>query len=65
MEIKELYPERTTFHLAEVLGFNKLAVKYYIAVDNPELAGNRIEMMEKWDADHADTTESCKFIMAL
>ena len=63
MEIKELYPERTTFHLAEVMGFNKLAVKYFLAVDNPELAENRIEIMEKLDADHPDTAEARESIM--
>ncbi|RLD42147.1 MAG: hypothetical protein DRI89_08020 [Bacteroidetes bacterium] len=55
MEIKALYPERDLFHLAEVTGFIKIAVLYFIAVDNLEAATSRFEIMQEIAPDHPDT----------
>ena len=35
MEIKELYPGRDLFHLAEVTGFYKVAIRYYAGYKKP------------------------------
>ncbi len=55
MEIQALYPERNEFHLAEVTGFYKFAILYFTAIENPEAAKSRLEIMEKIAPDHPDT----------
>lgn len=55
MEIKELYPDRDLFHLVEVTGFYKAVIQYYTAIDNLELAENRLEVMQKIAPEHPDT----------
>ena len=55
MEIQGLYPERDVFHLAEVTGFNKIAILYFVAVDNLDAARGRLEIMEEIAPDHPDT----------
>ncbi len=55
MEIQELYPERDLFHLAEVTGFYRAAIRYYVAIDNPDLAENRLEVLRDIAPDHPDT----------
>lgn len=52
MEIGQLYPERNEFHLEEVIGFNTIAVQYFLAVDDIEAAEMRVEMLEDLDEDH-------------
>ena len=55
MEIKGLYPERDLFHLAEVTGFYKIAILYFIAIDDLEAAISRFEIMIEIAPDHPDT----------
>ena len=55
MEIKELYPERDIFHVAEVLAFYKLAFHYYMALGNADAARSQLQVMETVDPDHPDT----------
>ncbi len=55
MEIKDLYPERNLFHLAEVTGFYRVAIRYFAAIKNWELAENRFEILNNIAPDHPDT----------
>jgi tetratricopeptide (TPR) repeat protein len=55
MEIQDLYPDRKKFHLAEVTGFNKIAILYFIATGNLEAAKGRYEIMKEIAPDHPDT----------
>ena len=55
MEIQSLYPERDTFHLAEVTGFFKIAILYFIATGNLEAARGRLKIMQEIAPDHPDT----------
>jgi tetratricopeptide (TPR) repeat protein len=63
VEIKDLYPERKCFHLAEVTGFYKLAIMYFSAIGNIEAAESRYEILEKLAPDHPDTKAVLPFLM--
>jgi tetratricopeptide (TPR) repeat protein len=65
MEIKELYPGRDLFHLAEVTGFFKTAIRYYAAIENLELAENRFELLKDIAPDHPDTKQAEYFVMSV
>ncbi len=65
MEIKELYPDRDLFHLAEVTGFYKAAIQYYAAIDNLDMAENRLEVLKEIAPDHPDTETAESFLFGL
>lgn len=54
MQLKELYPKRDTFHIAELMAFCKLAFHYYLAIGKFGVAKSQLQVMETFDADHAD-----------
>jgi hypothetical protein len=56
MDIKMLYPQREIFHTSEVLSFNKIAVLYFIGIDDDEQAKIRLDIMTDIDKYHRDTT---------
>lgn len=58
MEIKDLYPERDVFHLAEITSFYKIAVRYFAATGDFGLAENRMEILQEIAPDHHDTEEA-------
>ncbi len=55
MEIKELYPGRDLFHLAEVTGFYKAVIRYFAFIKNWDLAENRFEVLKEIAPTHPDT----------
>ncbi len=55
MEIQGLYPHRKKFHMAEVTGFYKIAILYFISTGNLEAARGRLEIMQEVAPDHPDT----------
>lgn len=55
MDIQDLYPERNVFHINEVLSFNKIAVMYFLATGNMEVAESRYAIMKELDSEHDDT----------
>ena len=63
VEIKDLYPERKCFHLAEVTGFFRLAIMYFAAIGNIEAAESRYEILEKLAPDHPDTKGVFPYLM--
>lgn len=65
MEIKQLYPERDVFHLVEVMAFLSLAVRYFAATENLELAENRLALMEKIDPHYKETENAEFYVMSL
>lgn len=58
MEIKQLYPERDLFHLSEVTGYLRIAIRYFAATCNFELAENRMEILKEIAPDHSDTKKA-------
>lgn len=65
MEIKALYPDREIFHYSEVTSFYKCVVRYYVAMENEELAENRYNVMKTVAPDHPDTLQAKRFLKAL
>ena len=65
MEIKALYPERDLFHLAEVTGFYKIAIRYFTAIENLELAETRFEILNEIAPEHPDTESAETFLFKL
>jgi tetratricopeptide (TPR) repeat protein len=63
MEIKDLYPERTCFHISEITSFNKLAIMYFCAVGNLEAAESRYEIMEELAPGHPDTIDVFPYLL--
>lgn len=60
-DIQELYPDRKVFHIGEVLGFNKMAIHYFLKIDNIEAAKARLDIMERLAPDHPDSQEIGKY----
>lgn len=65
MEIKGLYPERDVFHIEEVTGFYKIAISYFTAIKNLELAENRLKAMKEIAPEHPDTNVAEDFVHRL
>lgn len=65
MEIKQLYPERDLFHISEVTTFYKLAIRYYAAIDNLELAENRMKILREIAPNHPDTKQAELYLFTL
>jgi hypothetical protein len=57
MELKALYPERDTFHISEVISFLKIAVYYFVAIEDIEQVEVRINIMEELAPDSQDTID--------
>jgi hypothetical protein len=64
-EIKSLYPERDLFHLSEVTGYLKVAVRYFTAVENLELSENRMQLLRDIAPNHPDTEDAEIFLWPL
>ena len=65
IEIKALYPDRDLFHLAEVTGYYKLAVRYYSGLQNQEMAKNRLEILQKIAPNRPHTEQAESFLFGL
>lgn len=57
-ELKALYPERDTFHLAEITGFYKMAIHYYTSIGDLENATSRLPVLQDVAPHHPDTLEA-------
>lgn len=62
LEIKSLYPDRDLFHLAEVTGYLKVVIRYFAAMENVELAENRLTLLKEIAPDHPDTEQAEVFL---
>ncbi|HYV91728.1 MAG TPA: DUF1186 domain-containing protein [Chitinophagales bacterium] len=65
LELKELYPDRETFHAGEVLAFENLAVEYYCYTGDIEQAKARFEIMWRLDPESAYTEDASECISAV
>jgi tetratricopeptide (TPR) repeat protein len=65
IEIKALYPDRDLFHFAEVTGFLKVAIRYFSAIGNLELAENRLEILREIAPEHPDTGEAEAYLIVI
>jgi len=63
MELKNLYPGRDEFHLAEYTGFTKLAIVYFTEIGDMNQAETRMEMLKDVAPDHPDTETALNYIM--
>ena len=65
MELKLLYPDRDTFHIAEVTGFLKIAILYFCAIKDKENAEVRYNILQELASDSDDAELAKKHIMIL
>jgi tetratricopeptide (TPR) repeat protein len=65
MEIKALYPDRDLFHLAEVTGFYRIAIRYFASIGELDLAENRLEILKDIAPNHPDTKAAESFIFEM
>ncbi|MDZ4759110.1 MAG: DUF1186 domain-containing protein [Bacteroidota bacterium] len=65
MELKALYPDRELFHLAEVTGFLKTAIRYYTEIEDLEAAEIRLNFLEDIAPYHPDTVSAKEFLVPL
>lgn len=65
MEIKQLYPERDMFHFAEVTNFYKVSIRYFAAIENQELAENRLKILKEIDPDSENTMQAESYLFLL
>lgn len=65
MELKALYPERDLFHLAEVTGFYKTAIRYYASLKQQELAETKLALLQEIAPGHPDTDNAETFLFPL
>lgn len=54
-ELKLLYPEREVFHLSEVLNFNTLMARYFLAKGDRTQAEIRYKLLRQLDPEHPHT----------
>lgn len=64
-EIKSLYPDRDLFHLTEVTGYLKVVIRYFAAIENVDLAENRLALLTEIAPDHPDTEQAEIFLWPL
>ncbi len=57
-DLKELYPDRDTFHVTEFLSMQNIAVKYYANTDDFEQAEKRMAIMRDVDEDSPQYQQS-------
>lgn len=62
MELQHLYPERDTFHIDEVVAFLKTAIRYFLVIDETNLAQNRLDMLLEVAPDDEDAENLAKQI---
>lgn len=58
MDIGLLYPQRKEFHVEEIMGYNAVAIWYYLFIDNIEQAEKRLDLMKEIDPHHPKTIDS-------
>ena len=55
IELKELFPERTVFHVGEFTSFTKFAIQYFFEIGKLEVAESRLGLLSDLFPDHPDT----------
>jgi hypothetical protein len=55
LDLKLLYPHRSTFHVTEYLAFSSVMVDYYMRIGEHEAARTVFRTMEQIDPDHEMT----------
>lgn len=63
LELKDLYPTRDVFHLSELTGYLKLIVSYGVAIDDLELAENKMKFLIEVAPHHPDTESAENFLI--
>lgn len=63
LNLGELYPDRDEFHKNEALSYLKVAISYFLSIDNIQSAEERMEMMDEIDPGAPLTYEARQEIM--
>ncbi len=64
-DLQELYPERDTFHVSEVINFYGVMAQFFIAKKQLDRADMYVNLLKKLDAEHPITREtSAKLLLA-
>ena len=58
MKLSTICPDRTTFHYKEALVFGKVAARYFLSLNRPEIANSYVELMKKIGPDELETEET-------
>ena len=58
MELKELCPDRDTFHISEASGFFKIAILYFSAIGDLEEAEMRLDILRELDPGSENLAEA-------
>ncbi len=58
LDIRDMYPEREIFQVAELTSYFKLAIRYYVSVNKPELAEDKLELLKEIAPEHHDTDQA-------
>lgn len=65
LELQSLYPNRDLFHIGEVTNYFKIAIRYLAAIEDMELAENRLSLLKEIAPDHPDTEQAEIFLWPL
>ncbi len=57
MELGLLYPDRSEFHFKEFLSYYDVAVRYFVAIGERELAINRLNLMKQFGEEAPEIIE--------
>ncbi len=63
VELDDLYPERTEFHVSEFMTYQKMAINYFLSMDNIEEAERRLSLMRKQDINDPEVKTASLTLM--
>ncbi len=65
LELKDLYPERKIFHFTEYTNYLNVVIRYLAAIQNLELAENKLDLLKELDPDDFVTDQADSFLWML
>jgi tetratricopeptide (TPR) repeat protein len=63
VELNDLYPERTEFHVSEFMTYQKTAINYFVSTGNIEEAERRLSLMKKQDINDPEVKTASLMVM--
>ncbi len=65
LELKDLYPERKIFQFSEYTNYLNVVIRYLAAIQNLELAENKLDLLKELDPDDFVTDQADSFLWLL
>lgn len=65
LNLKELYPDRTIFHVSEAISFYSACLQYYVGTENLPLAQNTLDFLKKLDPNHHTLENNIRLVRQL